>query len=75
MIWYIESKKGTIRANHYHPVQEQKCLLIKGQFISVYKDVVDNNSIKVTHVVNEGDMIVTQLMLLTQWFYSRFNFP
>ena len=60
MIGYIESKKGTIRANHYHPVQEQKCLLIKGQFISVYKDIIDNNSIKVTHVVNEGDMIVTQ---------------
>ncbi len=60
MIGYIESKKGTIRANHYHPVQEQKCLLIKGQFISVYKDIVDDNSIKVTHVVNEGDMIVTQ---------------
>ncbi len=60
MIGYIESKKGTLRANHYHPVQEQKCLLIKGQFISVYKDLVDEKSIKVTHVVNEGDMIVTQ---------------
>ena len=60
MIGYIESKKGTIRANHYHPVQEQKCLLIKGQFISVYKDLVDNNAIKITHVVNEGEMIVTQ---------------
>ena len=60
MIGYIESKKGTIRANHYHPVQEQKCLLIKGQFISIYKDLVDDKSTKVTHVVNEGEMIVTQ---------------
>ena len=60
MIGYIESKKGTMRANHFHPVQEQKCLLIKGQFISIYKDLVDGKSIKVTHVVNEGDMIVTQ---------------
>ena len=60
MIGYIESKKGTIRANHYHPVQEQKCLLIKGQFISIYKDLVDEKSTKVTHVVNEGEMIVTQ---------------
>ena len=60
MIGYIESKKGTMRANHFHPVQEQKCLLIKGQFISIYKDLVDDKSIKVTHVVNEGDMIVTQ---------------
>ena len=60
MIGYIESKKGTMRANHFHPVQEQKCLLIKGQFISIYKDLVDKKSTKVTHVVNEGDMIVTQ---------------
>ena len=49
-----------MRANHFHPVQEQKCLLIKGQFISIYKDLVDGKSTKVTHVVNEGDMIVTQ---------------
>jgi len=60
MIGYIESKKGTIRANHFHPVQEQKCLLIKGQFISIYKDLIDEYSSKVTHVVNEGEMIVTQ---------------
>ena len=60
MIGYIESKKGTMRANHFHPVQEQKCLIIKGQFISIYKDLVDDNSSKVTHLVNEGDMIVTQ---------------
>jgi SAM-dependent methyltransferase len=46
--------------SHFHPVQEQKCLLIKGQFISIYKDLVDGKSTKVTHVVNEGDMIVTQ---------------
>jgi len=60
MIGYIESKKGTMRANHFHPVQEQKCLLIKGQFISIYKDLIDGKSTKITHVVNEGDMIVTQ---------------
>ena len=60
MIGYIESKKGTMRANHFHPIQEQKCLLIKGQFISIYKDLIDENATKVTHVVNEGEMIVTQ---------------
>ena len=40
LIGYIESKKGTVRANHYHPIQEQKCILIKGQFISIYKDLL-----------------------------------
>ena len=34
MIVLIDSKKGTIRANHYHPQQEQKCLFVKGQIIS-----------------------------------------
>ena len=60
LIGYIESKKNTIRANHYHPIQEQKCLLVKGQFISVYKDLLNKNSIKISHVVNEGDAIVTK---------------
>ena len=33
LIGMIDSKKGTIRANHYHPQQEQKCLFTKGQII------------------------------------------
>ena len=60
LIGYIESKKGTVRANHFHPVQEQKCLLVKGQFISLYKDLISKSSEIVTHVVNEGDLIVTK---------------
>jgi nucleoside-diphosphate-sugar epimerase/dTDP-4-dehydrorhamnose 3,5-epimerase-like enzyme len=60
LIGLINSKKGTTRANHYHPIQEQKCLVTKGQFISVYKDLLNKNSPKVTHVVNEGQLIVTK---------------
>ena len=60
LIGYIESKKGTVRANHYHPVQEQKCLLIKGQYISVYQNLLEKNAPKITHVVNAGDLIVTR---------------
>ena len=60
LVGYIESKKGTVRANHYHPVQEQKCLLIKGQYISIYKNLLNKDSQKITHVVNEGDLIVTK---------------
>ena len=60
LVGYIDSKKGTIRANHFHPIQEQKCLLVKGQFISVYKDLLNESSQKITHVVNEGDLIVTK---------------
>jgi len=60
LIGYIDSKKGTVRANHFHPIQEQKCILTKGQFISVYQDLLNLKSQKITHVVNEGDLIVTK---------------
>ena len=60
LVGYIDSKKGTIRANHFHPVQEQKCILVKGQFISIYQDLLNRKSQKITHVVNEGDLIITK---------------
>ena len=60
LIGLIDSKKGTTRANHYHPIQEQKCLVTKGQFISVYQDLLNKNAPKVTHVVDEGQLIVTK---------------
>ena len=60
LIGYIESIKGSMRANHFHPVQEQKVLLVKGQFISLYQSLLDKNSPKITHVINEGDSVVTK---------------
>jgi len=60
LIGLIDSKKGTTRANHYHPIQEQKCLVTKGQFISVYQDLLNKNSPKITHVVDESELIVTK---------------
>ncbi len=58
LIGYIESKVGTVRANHYHPIQEQKCLLIKGKYISVIKDLADPNAVVETNIINEGDLSV-----------------
>lgn len=60
LIGLITSKKNTIRANHYHPVQEQKVLLTDGQFISVYQDLLNEKKIKITHVVNKYDCVVTK---------------
>ena len=60
LIGYIESVKGSMRANHYHPVQEQKVLLVKGQFISLYKSLLEKDAPKITHVINEGDSVVTK---------------
>ena len=58
LIGLIDSKKGTIRANHYHPQQEQKCLFTKGQIIEVFQDIINPNSPKVTQVVNAGQLSV-----------------
>lgn len=71
LIGYIESKKGTLRANHYHPIQEQKCLLVKGQYISVIKDLSVPNAEIETRVINAGDIAiikpnVAHAMIFTQ---------
>ncbi|MDC1151037.1 NAD-dependent epimerase/dehydratase family protein [Pelagibacteraceae bacterium] len=58
LIGMIDSKKGTIRANHYHPQQEQKCLFTKGQIIEVFQDIINPNSPKITQVVNEGQLSI-----------------
>lgn len=58
LIGYIESKKGSMRANHYHPIQEQKCLLISGRYISVIKDLLDDKAPVQTQVINPGDIAV-----------------
>ena len=60
LIGYIESKAGTVRANHYHPIQEQKCLLVKGKYISVIKDLSDEKAQIKTRIINEGDIAVIQ---------------
>ena len=58
LIGLIDSKKGTVRANHYHPQQEQKCLFTKGQIIEIFQDILNPNSPKITQVVNEGQLSI-----------------
>jgi len=58
MIGLVESKKGSIRANHYHPQQEQKCLFTKGQIIEIFQDILNPNSPKITQIVNEGQLSI-----------------
>jgi nucleoside-diphosphate-sugar epimerase/SAM-dependent methyltransferase/quercetin dioxygenase-like cupin family protein len=60
LIGYIESKSGTVRANHFHPVQEQKCLLIKGKYVSVHKDILTKNSPRITQLVKPGEIVITK---------------
>ncbi len=55
----ITTKRGSIRANHYHPVQEQKLLLVSGKCISIYKDIsVPGHPIR-HHIVQAGDLVIT----------------
>lgn len=56
MIGYVESKANTIRGNHYHPVQTQKCLLISGSYVSVTQNLLDENSSIETRLVKPGDL-------------------
>jgi dTDP-4-dehydrorhamnose 3,5-epimerase-like enzyme len=60
LIATITSKKNSLRSNHYHPIQTQECLLLKGQYISVYKDLRFSNSIKETHLINESELVITK---------------
>jgi UDP-glucose 4-epimerase len=58
LIGYIESKAHTVRANHYHPIQEQKCLLVKGKYVSVIKDLANPQADIEIRVINAGDIAV-----------------
>tara|TARA_B100000886_G_scaffold312673_1_gene248793 strand:- start:476 stop:3028 length:2553 start_codon:yes stop_codon:yes gene_type:complete len=71
LIGLIDSKKGTIRANHYHPQQEQKCLFTKGQIIEVFQDIINPNSPKITQVVNEGQLSVIKPNVAHSMVFSK----
>jgi nucleoside-diphosphate-sugar epimerase/quercetin dioxygenase-like cupin family protein len=71
LIGLIESKQGTIRANHYHPQQEQKCLFTKGQIIEVFQDMLSPNSSKITQVVNEGQTSIIKPNVAHTMIFSK----
>ena len=71
MVGLIESKKGTIRANHYHPQQEQKCLFTKGQIIEIFQDILNPDSPKITQVVNEGQISIIKPNVAHTMVFSK----
>jgi nucleoside-diphosphate-sugar epimerase len=71
LIGLIDSKKGTIRANHYHPQQEQKCLFTKGQIIEVFQDLLNPDSPKITQVVNEGQLSIIKPNVAHTMVFSK----
>ena len=71
MIGLIHSKKGTIRANHYHPQQEQKCLFTNGQIIEIFQDILNPNSPKITQVVNQGQLSIIKPNVAHTMVFTR----
>jgi len=55
-IGLITSKAGILRANHYHPVQKQKVLLISGSYIGIYKDLSKPDRPIEEQVIKSGDL-------------------
>ena len=58
LVGYVSSLKGSVRGNHYHPIQTQKCLLISGGYISVTKDLNDKNSVVETRYIKPGELSI-----------------
>ena len=58
----IESKKGSLRANHYHKTDWHYCYVISGQIEYFYKDVNSKEEPKVL-VAKNGNMIFTPPMV------------
>ncbi len=59
----ITSKKGTIRANHYHPEQIQHVYLLSGKYESVSKDLKVNDAEVESVVVEAGSLVTTPPMI------------
>ena len=59
----ITSKKGSVRANHYHPEQIQYVYLLSGKYESISKDLHNENSEVETVTVEEGDLVITPPMI------------
>lgn len=54
----ITSKKGTIRANHYHKKDTHYCYVIEGKMEYTYKEI-GNNKPKKTVIIKKGDVVTT----------------
>lgn len=59
-IGLITSKAGCMRGNHYHPVQEQKVLLISGKYVGVYKDINEPDGKIEERLIEAGDIEIIQ---------------
>jgi dTDP-4-dehydrorhamnose 3,5-epimerase-like enzyme len=59
----ITSKKGSIRANHYHPDQIQYEYLISGKYESYSKDLNKKDSEIEKQTISPGSLVITPPMI------------
>tara|TARA_B100001971_G_C18236806_1_gene567849 strand:+ start:582 stop:974 length:393 start_codon:yes stop_codon:yes gene_type:complete len=59
----ITSKKGSIRANHYHPKQVQYEYLISGKYESTTKNLNNKDEKIEKTIINAGDLVITPPMI------------
>jgi len=60
----VTSKKGSIRANHYHPKQIQYIYLISGSYESTSKDLNNKDSTDEKIIIKLGDLVITPPMIV-----------
>lgn len=58
----ITSKKGSVRANHYHPKQMQYVYLVSGKYESVSKNLKNKNSRTESQIIEPGSLVITPPM-------------
>ncbi|MBI4451978.1 cupin domain-containing protein [Candidatus Woesearchaeota archaeon] len=59
----ITSKKGAVRANHYHPEQMQYVYLISGKYRTVSKDLKKKDAKIEEFIVEPGTLVITPPMI------------
>lgn len=59
----ITSKKGSLRAGHYHKKDTHYVYLLQGKMEYSYKDLEDKNSRKKKIIIDQGDIIFTPPMI------------
>lgn len=63
-VLYVTSKKGSIRANHYHKKDLHYVYIIKGKMEYTFQAIEANDSQKKTILVEKGDIVCTLPMTM-----------
>lgn len=61
---FITSKKGSIRANHYHKKDTHYCFMVEGKMEYIYKDLNTKTKRKRVMIVKVGETVCTPPMTM-----------